>query len=83
VKKQLDLDLDACLFIDMKTNIYRCFFASLNINFLVDSFFCKYEYMRASLHLPNMSGVFVYSLFGQVFKKDTTVPAKVPVTWQS
>jgi len=38
VKKQLDLDSDACLFIDTKTNIYRCCFASLNINLLVDSF---------------------------------------------
>jgi len=43
-------------------------------------FFCEYEYMCTCLHLPDMSGVFVYSLFEQFVKKDTTVPANVPVT---
>ena len=32
------MGLDACLFIGMKTNIYRCYFASLNIDLRVYSF---------------------------------------------
>jgi len=40
----------------------------LKYKFASRFFFFKYEYMRACLHLPNMSGVFVYSCLDSLLK---------------